>query len=451
MTGRSVSMLFLLLVCVTNSFAQANENADSITTQVITLQQAQEMAINNNVEVTNAALDIQIAKKKIWETTAIGLPQVTIDGTYTYNPEPAVMPMSGHYHDPATGVPVAFEEEIALGEESTATADLMVTQLVFSGEYIVGLKASKTYKRLSEESYENAKINMRENVASLYYAVLIIEENEHIIDSNIIALSTTYEEMQKLNDAGFVQESDVDQMKLNLQNLKNIKLSLSREQENLKRFFKYTIGVSLEDNVELADDLSSIVGNGELQASVEELTLENHIGYKMLQTNEDLMKLSMQQQKSKFLPTVSAFYKHKEYITEEPALSFEPVDLIGVSVSVPIFSSGMRLAKTAQARIEYDKAVNSKHQTSIALQLAAEKEQNNYNTAVEKFLIEKDNIKLAEKIFKQVLIKQKNGMASSIDVAVAQSQYLESQQKYFNAVHDLLNSKIAKDKALGKL
>ena len=40
------------------------------------LKEAQDYAIVNNTSAKNSDIDLKLAKKKIWETTAIGLPQI---------------------------------------------------------------------------------------------------------------------------------------------------------------------------------------------------------------------------------------------------------------------------------------------------------------------------------------------------------------------------------------
>jgi len=66
-------LIISLILIVSFSFAQ-NE-------QTFSLKQAQEYALKNNYKNQQSILDIKAAKKKIWETTAIGLPQVNLEGT----------------------------------------------------------------------------------------------------------------------------------------------------------------------------------------------------------------------------------------------------------------------------------------------------------------------------------------------------------------------------------
>ena len=62
----------------------AQENSSELE---LSLYEAQEYAVNNNITLQNAALDIESARKKVWETTAIGLPQVNGNFNYQHIPD----------------------------------------------------------------------------------------------------------------------------------------------------------------------------------------------------------------------------------------------------------------------------------------------------------------------------------------------------------------------------
>ena len=71
--------LFLLLACLG---IQAQETKKSYS---FSLQQAIEHALQYNYAAKNSGLDIEAAKKKKWETTASGLPQINAGLDYTNN------------------------------------------------------------------------------------------------------------------------------------------------------------------------------------------------------------------------------------------------------------------------------------------------------------------------------------------------------------------------------
>lgn len=453
----------------------AQETGDSA--YAFTLQEAQQYALKHNQEVINARLDIEIAEAKIKETTAIGLPQVEASATYTHVFNPPEMDMSSMFgggedgnsgeQAPDPNVPPTLTPDFVgnfqymmgqmfsgdpqpLMEENSITFELMATQLIFSGEYIVGLQASRAYKSFSETNAVGVEIDAKEKVANSYFAVLIAEENLRILDSSLIAMESMVKEMQRMAEVGLADQNDADQLKLNLSNLKTTKIQVELQTELAGRVLKYNVGLPMDADLTLKDDFNALVGLGAISEDVGAFNPENHIQYQMLQVNEELMKLSMKREQSTLLPSLAAFAKFKEY-DKEPQMSFEPKSLIGVKLTVPIFGSGMKMMKIKQAKIEYLKAQNSSAQLKEGLILGAEKAEVDLSVAVKKYEIEQEKMELAKRIFDQTIIKHKTGMASSFELTTAQNQFLQTQQSYFQAMFDVLNKKIAADKAFGKL
>jgi len=427
-------------------YSKAQENAPV----PLSLEEAKKLALQNNIAVKNASLDVEIAKKKVWETTAMGLPQ--IEGTigYQYNPDPPVMEMPDFS---------AFEQFLAgeiselpiaqnqLGEEHNVTFDATVSQLIFSGEYIVGLKASSTYKEISELSYEKSTKDIKEKASTAYFSVLVAKENLSIVDSSMAQIEQIYYELSEMQKLGFVDDVEVSQMKLNLQNLKNTKLELVRQQNLAFDYLKLVLNVDSSTVFKTTDNLDNLA---EQTVDFANFSLENLTEYKLLENQVKSSKLLKQKEVTTYLPTVSAFYRHKEY-WNEPDLNFEPKDVIGVNVSIPIFSSGMRHAKVRQAHFELEKSRNTKEETSRMLELSYSQALSSYSSSYSKYQLEKENRALSKLIFQNTLEKKKLGMASSMEVAQSQNQMLQAQQNYSMSVFELLNAKVELQKALGSL
>jgi outer membrane protein TolC len=122
----------------------------------------------------------------------------------------------------------------------------------------------------------------------------------------------------------------------------------------------------------------------------------------------------------------------------------------GFNLKVPIFSSWNRVSKLKQLKIEIQKTENTKQMVEDGLQLSYISSkitlQNNYN----KLKTAKANFELAGEIIRINNIKYKEGLISSLDLSQAESQYFDAQQKYFQAIYELLNSKIALDKSMSQ-
>lgn len=427
------AMLLLVMVFAGQIFAQND------TLYKFTLQQAQDFAIDNYFVSKNAKLDIESAQKKIWETTAMGLPQVSGGVDYTYMPEIPEIP--GFIE----GMP-----PIKMGVTNNVSYNLMLTQLIFSGEYIVGLQASRVYKAFAQENYDKIKIDIREGIAGTYYAILILKENKKVLEETLENLKLNYNHTAKYFEQGLVEDTDVDQLALTVKRTENSLRTLENQISYLSSLFKYQIGLKAETEVELLDEIDNLLTKNIIEPTSYQFDLEQHIDYKILSTQEDLQSLSLDREKTMFLPSVSGFYQYKDQF-ETPDFNTNIRHILGVSVSVPILSSGMRIAKVGQAKIELDKASNMKEQESLRLKLTAEQSQFDYNTALQNYYNEQENFDLSEKVLTKATARFKEGMVSSLELSIFNNQYLQAQLSYAKAIQDLLTTKIALDKAYNKL
>ncbi len=424
-----------------------------------TLEQAQKFAVENSVNVKNATIDTEIAKKKVWETTAIGLPQIS--GSVGYQNTFTVPEMSfGGYvdwqsMDPLTPVVPAdvlahyvMGEPMELGVAQNVTWDITVSQLVFSGEYIVGLQAAKTYKQISELSVVKSEIETKALISDTYILVQVLQENQKIISVTLENTEELLVEMQATNKAGLLDKTSVDQFQLTVHNLRNALSSVEKQIETMKILLKYQMGMDINQEIELTESAEEIFSkvNG-TSLLLTEFNVNNHIDYQILETQEKVTMLSLKREKATVLPTLSAFYKHQEQV-ESAAFNFFSPDMLGATLSIPLFSSGTRHSKIQQSKLELIKIQNTKEDVENALTMQVVQNKNIFITALEKHQLEKENLELAKNIYNNTLIMFRNGSASSLEVTQAQNQMLTSQTNYYNSIMELLQAKNNLDKAL---
>ncbi len=424
-----------------------------------TLKEAQDYALKNSPLIKNANIDLASAKQKIWETTAIGLPQVNgkLAGTYQvtvpeniksfsglsnlggwmYNVDSALSkltndPKFGNISKPAPTEPID-ENDLKWG----LTFDITVSQLVFSGAYIVGLQTSKTFKQLSEVSITKSEQDLIESVTNAYFLCVIANENKLVIDSIYLATEKILYEIKETQKVGFLEETDVDQMELTLSNIRNTKDMIHRQCEVAMNLLKFQMGMELNNSIELKDKTMDLIS--QLNANVlatKKLNVENQVDYRLLSVQEKMANLNVKYQKSTFLPDVAVFYNHQENFNKK-SFSFTPPDILGLNVTVPIFGSGQKIAQVKQANLSLQKIRNSKEQLSQGLQLQFSDNQSAFITAMNKFQTNKSARDLASRIYDKSVIRYKEGMISSLELSQAQSQYLQAQSNYFTAIIEM--------------
>jgi outer membrane protein len=438
-------LFFLVFIFATNGmYAQ----------QSFTLAQAQEYALKNNYNTKNARIDIDIAKKKVWETTSIGLPQINGKIAYQNIFTVPTMNFSTPYlitdPDPEKMKLGYREYPIELGVKENWTYTASASQLIFNGSYFVGLKTSKTFKRFSQEALTKSETDIRESVANAYYLVLTLEESKRLLDSSIISLQHTLYEMSEMCKQGFIENTDTDQMALNVSNLKNTILSVNNQVTLAHQLLQFQMGMKMTETIALTDKLDDVIGqiNAESLLSAT-FDLNNNINYQLLVTQEKLTELNYKYEISKSLPSIAAFYQHQE-LGEKPAFNFNPPDVLGISIDIPLFSSGGRASRISQRKMELEKINNTKQQVADGLQMEAMQAKSDLQVAFDKYTNDKNNLMLSKRIYEKTLTKYKEGVSSSMDLTQANIQYLTAQSNYYQTVMKLLTAKNKMERILSK-
>jgi outer membrane protein TolC len=450
-----------LILLVTAFIIQLSVFAQTQEAKSFNLQQAREHAVKNSYEVKNALVDREIARKTIWETTAIGLPQISGSVNYQNMLDIPTMLMPDFLTSAVVGVnqglfgldPIAPIPETAFfpvqfGAKHNADWGVTATQLVFSGEYIVGLQASRIFYDLSEKALLKTQNDIRESVTKSYYLVLVADENYRILQDMVQNTVNIRKEMEAMLEVGFIEDTDVDQMMLLEANLQNTLNNLATQVEIANRLLKFQMGINLNETIVLTDKLSDMLNMDDIvQMMIKDFQLANNIEYQLMETREGLAELSLKRQNSTYLPSVAAFATYSEsgmnnkFDLFDSSQDWFPTTIVGLSINIPIFSSGMRMAQVSKAHLELEKTRTMKTQVSEGLQLNYQQSLLNLRAAHANYQTEKKNLELSERIFNKTTIKYREGVASSLDITQVQNQYLSTQTNYFRAMVDMLNAR----------
>ncbi|PKP39029.1 MAG: hypothetical protein CVT98_03655, partial [Bacteroidetes bacterium HGW-Bacteroidetes-15] len=326
------------------------------------LKEAQAYAIQHNYQNQNALKDIEIAKKKVWETTAIGLPQVNAQGQIQrFIDIPTTVSLANSFN------PTAPEGELTtfkFGLKHNNSAGIQASQLLFDGSYIVGLQAAKTFKNLSIHSQIKTEIELKEAVSQAYYTVLATIENANVLSQSLTAAENILRETKALYNEGLTEEQNVDQLELNVNALKTSLGIAEGQRDFAKKLLNLQLGIDIHIPTKLTEKLFLLVENETVSIQKQEFNKENHIDFQLITTNMQLTQLNLRREKYSFLPSLSAFFSHQQqnFSNEFDVFSggrWFPTTIVGATLTLPILSSGSRLSKVSQAKIELEKMENT--------------------------------------------------------------------------------------------
>jgi outer membrane protein TolC len=437
------------LLVFNQGYAQINDSGEN----AFSLAEAQAFALEHNVNVENARMDIEAARQRIWENTAMGLPQISAGAQYTNNLQLMTTLIPGEFfgEEAGTYIPVKF------GTQHNATANVIANQLLFNGPYIVGLQAASTYKDLTQRNLHKQEIEIKEAVAQSYYSILLAEAGRDAYLKNLETMRQRLEETRAMYETGFLEETDIDQIQIAVSTLENEYIAARQLVHMSYRFLVYRMGFGLDSSIVLTESLTDIIAGLTNELLQQEFNVHEHYDYRIVDTQEKLAFLQLKMNKYEYMPTLSAYLSHQQMAMRnsfnftDASEQWFPATMLGFTLDIPVFSSGMRKAKVGQSKIEFEKVRNLKEDLAIALELQVSQARIDFRTAYRKYLNEQSNIELSQKIFDRTAVKHQNGLVSSLEMTIATEQLTGAQTGYIAAMVDLLNARLTLEKALGNL
>ena len=439
---------------------------------VLSLDEAIQIALKNSYNTKASKNNVLSAKETVWETTATGLPQISASINYQNFIKQPVSLLPAAAFDNTASVVETVEDyfdiqsnrdpaspdgfiPVVFGTRQNLNASVTLTQLLFDGSYLVGLQASRAYLKISEQANKKTELLTREAVVNAYGSVLVTEKSIAILEGNLIVLKKNLQDAKKIYENGFNEQEDVEQLEITFGTLKNQLYNMQRMKGIAYQMLNLSIGVSVNTLVVLTDSLDSLAEtNINLGLISEPFNLSNHIDLKIAENDRESKRLMMQLEKSKALPSLSAFVNYGKQAFSDTFTFFRgnqqwfDSSLMGVSLNVPIFSSLGRRAKTAQARIALETSDIRLEETKQRLILIAEKAKNEYQLSIENYTTAKRNVELSERIEKKQRIKFFEGISSSFDLLQAQNQLYTQQQNYVQSMLEVIAKKAALETAL---
>lgn len=448
---KKYTFIIAALVMVLNSKAQeAKSNAFS-------LQQAIDYALKNSPSILNAELDHKNSVYKSNEILGLGLPQVSgsIDLKDYLQIPTSLLPAQIFGGPEGSFIPVKF------GTKYNATAGITASQLIFSAEYLFGLKASKEFIGLYEINVKRSKADLVAQVSKAYYMVLVNTERLKIFDANLARLEKATSDLTAYYKQGLVEQIEIERMEVQLNNLINEKSKTEKLVGLTKIALKFQMGYKLGDELTLSDNLTNTEEQNQ-ELSVGSANTKTRPDLQVLQAQQVLFDLDVKRLKYGYLPTLAAYgsFQYNAQRTSFNLLQFDknditkkwfPISLIGITLNMNLFDGLQRHYKIQQAKVTAQKGLNTLKQIEMAAELETNSAVVGYNNALVSLKMQKKNMELAQHIVDVTTKKFQQGVGNNLEIVNAEASLKEAQTNYYNAVYEMLVSKIDYQKAIGTL
>ncbi len=433
----------LTLILHSTVFAQTAVVNDTIS-GAITLKQAVEYALRNQPAVRQASIDEQINERDIRIGLSGWLPQLNSSGLYNYY-------FKGQ---PQAGSSGANIPSNAGSIRNLSTIGLTASQAIYNADVLLAAKASKYSREYYKENTISSQISVVSDVSKAFFDVLLSQKQLDITNEDITRLQRSLKDATNRYQAGVSDKTDYKQATIALNNSVATRKATEESIKSKTAYLKQIMGVGGNKPIALAYDSTRYEQEAAIDTN-QTLDVNNRIEYRLLQSNKALKSLNINYYLYGYLPSVSAVgsynYAYFAHDFDNLYKNAYPTGYVGLTLNIPIFQGTKRLQNLAKARLQVERAdldiINTTNTINTEYVQALAGYKSNYTS----YKLVRENVDLAKDVYKVVSLQYREGVKTYLDVIVAQSDLRTAELNYYNALFQLLASRIDLQKALGTL
>ncbi len=434
------SNALLLVIFCNPSLLKAQQRSNDSLLPNATLENVVRYAIQWNPELKNASLDEEITETIIKSKLADWYPQVNFNYSLQHNFQLPTANFNGQY--------------IKTGLQNVSGTDFGVTQNIFSRDVLLASRTAANVRLQSHQNTTQQRINIAVLVSKAFYDVILTLQQLNIIEEDIIRINLSLKDAYYQYQSGITDKTDYKRATISLN---NVKVQKKNGEESLKAKYAYLkelMGYPPSANFELKYDTTQMKQQIFVD-TLQNVSYANRVEYKQLQTQKVLQQYNLKYNQWSFLPDVSAFANYNlNYLNNDFSKIYSkgfPNSYAGLLLSIPIFQGGKRVQLVKQAKLQLlqvdntilnlENNINTQYQQALAT----------YKSNLYDYLSQQENVSLAQEVYDVIQLQYRSGVKTYLEVINSETDLRTAQINLYNALYQVLSSKIDVQQSLGNI
>ena len=456
-----------------------NDASTSETPVIITLEQALEIALSENVSVKVADMEIKRAEYAKKGSYASLFPQIDASGAYQRTIKKQVMYMDfdmsslmgGGTGTEGTEIPDGVEIPetgtestesssdngggIEMGRWNTWSAGVSAAMPLVNAQLWKSIKISGMDVELAVEKARASRLDMVTQVKNAYFSTLLAKEAFDVYKQVYENAVQNLDETQKKYDMQKASEMDLLRAKTTVANavpnVYNAEGSVILALWQLKA----VLGVDLDMNLDVAGKLEDWSQHMLYDLHQHDgASLDMNTTMKQLAIQAEMLAETVKLQKYATIPSLAVAFSFT-YSAMTNDFNFKeyrwtPYSYVGLSLNIPIFAGGKRYQQIRQAKNQYEQVQLQTVNTERQLKIAIRQYLNTMETSMKSYYAAKEAVVSAQKGYDIVEKSYQVGRSTLIEVNDAQLALTQSQLAASQAIYNFLSAKSQLEQTLGQ-
>lgn len=433
--------LFWVVLTLLLPLAGSAQNAPADSTlQTATLDKVVQYALAHQPAVRQAEIDEEITNKVIKGKLADWYPQVNFAYNYQRNIERQATVIDGRV--------------IKMGAANTSSAQFTATQTLFNRDVLLASSTASKVRIQSQQNTAKSKIDITVAVTKAFYDLLATSQQIKVNEESVVRLQRSLKDAYSRYTSGVADKTDYKRATILLGNaqaaLKTNRELLAFKEEYLRSLMGYPLGHDLPiqyDTLQMENEVTI--------DTLQEINFASHIDYKILYTQKELQQANIRYSYWAFLPSLNAFgaynllYQNNN-LSDLYNRNF-PNSYVGATLTLPIFQGGKRTTKVQEQKLTSKRLDQSLTNLENNLNAEYTRALAAYKSNLANYLVQKENVELAKEVYDVIQLQYRNGVRTYLDVITAETDLRTTRINYYNALYQILASKMDVLRALGQI
>jgi len=413
--------IFFLLVFLSFS-------TQSYSQEVLTLQDAIEIALSNNYSINIARNESKIADNNSTLGNAGFLPTLDATGTYTKSSSNTKQ----EYFDGRT-----IDRNGA--EATNITAGLNLNWTIFDGlQMFANIDRLKEMNKIGEVNF---KAEVESNIASVTETYYNLIREKQVLDVLVEAINVSKERVriaESKKDVGTGSKFDLRQAQVDLNEDRSNQLKEELTYEQLKVSLNQLMGRDVNTDFSVGD---TIVINKDLNLEeLKNLTLDRNKDLDIAQRNMELAEINLRFARSDLFPTISLVGGYN-YTNSESQAGFINTNKnyslsYGLSAAFNLFNGLNTRRNIENAEIEIDNSKLNFDQVRTGVEANLLNSYKKYLNSLELVQLEEENLTIARESVDIALERLKLGNITPLEFRETQRKLIDAKSRLVSAQFD---------------
>lgn len=441
LTGKKF-LLTTMALCAFG-FVKAQNAPAAKDTLTLTLDQAVEIALDENPTMKVAADEIalkKVASKEAWQSL---LPEASINGSLDHTLKAAEMKLNN--------------QSFKMGQDGTNTvnAGLSINLPLFAPAVYKAMSMTKTDIELAVEKSRESELDLVNQVRKAFYQLMLAQDSYEVLQGSYKLAEDNFNIVNAKYEQGAVSEYDKISAEVQMRSLKPSVISAANAVTLAKLQLKVLMGITADVELKTNDNLTNYettVFANQLQDA--EVGLDNNTTMKQLDLNMRLLEKNVKSLRTNFIPTLSMSFSYNYQSLYNPNINIFEYNWSNSSslmfnLSIPLYRAS-NFTKVKSARIQMRQLDWNRINTERQLNMQVTSYRNNMAANSEQVLSNKENVNQAKKAVTIAGKRYDVGKGTVLELNSSQVSLTQAQLTYNQSIYDYLVSKADLDQILGK-